>query len=166
MLGFEAHEAVRTHFQKLLRAEGFIELADKLDQGAAAAPKRETLKVFAVDDSRMILNIYRSVLHKLGLEPQLYEFPAEAIKEVRRLRPDVILTDLNMPDISGIELTQQVRQWFNTEQMPIVMVTTQNESQDNEAALAAGVNRILNKPFTEKTIGQALEAVGVSLPKT
>ncbi|MEJ2640235.1 MAG: HEAT repeat domain-containing protein [Desulfosarcinaceae bacterium] len=165
MLGFEAHEAVRTHFQKLLRAEGLEELADRLDQGETAAPKREILKVFAVDDSRMILNIYRSVLHKLGLAPQLYEFPAEAIKDVQRLRPDVILTDLNMPEFSGIELTQQVRQRFSAEQLPIVMVTTQNESQDNEAALAAGVNRILNKPFTEKTIGQALEAVGIALSK-
>jgi CheY-like chemotaxis protein/HEAT repeat protein len=165
MLGFETHEAVRTHFQKLLRGEGLDELADRLDQGDTAAPTLETLKVFAVDDSRMILNIYRSVLHKLGLEPQLYEFPAEAIKDVQSLRPDVILTDLNMPEISGIELTQQVRQWFSAEELPIVMVTTQNESQDNEAALAAGVNRILNKPFTEKTIGQALEAVGISLTK-
>jgi CheY-like chemotaxis protein len=99
------------------------------------------------------------------LEPQLYEFPAEAIKDVQRLRPDIVLTDLNMPEISGIELTQQVRRWFTVEELPIVMVTTQNESQDNEAALAAGVNRILNKPFTEKTIGQALEAVGITLPK-
>ncbi|MEJ2642938.1 MAG: response regulator, partial [Desulfosarcinaceae bacterium] len=164
-LSIEAHEAVRTHFQKLLRAEGFEALADRLDRRAAEAPKREGLKVFAVDDSRMILNIYRSVLHKLGLEPQLYEFPAEAIKDVQRLRPDIVLTDLNMPEISGIELTQQVRRWFTVEELPIVMVTTQNESQDNEAALAAGVNRILNKPFTEKTIGQALEAVGITLPK-
>jgi CheY-like chemotaxis protein len=165
MLGFDAHEEVRTHFQELLRSEGFEELADKLDQGIVEAPERESLKVFAVDDSRMILNIYRSVLHKLGLAPQLYEFPAEAIDNVKSLRPDVILTDLNMPDISGIELTQQVRQWFSKDELPIVMVTTQNESQDNEAALAAGVNRILNKPFTEKTIGQALEDVGVTLPK-
>jgi CheY-like chemotaxis protein len=163
MLGGEAPEEVRTHFDKLLRAEGHLELAAQLDQGEAAAPQRRVLKVFAVDDSRMILNIYRSVLHKLGLEPQLYEFPADAIANVQRLRPDVILTDLNMPEISGIELTRQVRQWYGAEEMPIVMVTTQNESQDNEAALAAGVNRILNKPFTEKTIGQALEAVGIAL---
>jgi CheY-like chemotaxis protein len=104
------------------------------------------------------------VLHKLGLEPQLFEFPAKAIAKVKGERPDIILTDLNMPEISGIELTRQVRQWFSAEEMPIVMVTTQNESQDNEAALAAGVNRILNKPFTEKTIGQALTDVGIALP--
>lgn len=164
MLSVEAHESTRLHFQQLLKEEGQTELADKLG-GAQPAPKRDVLKVFAVDDSRMILSIYRSVLHKLGLEPQLFEFPAKAIANVQRVRPDVILTDLNMPEISGIELTRQVRQWFTAEQLPIVMVTTQNESQDNEAALAAGVNRILNKPFTEKSIGQALEDVGIALPK-
>jgi CheY-like chemotaxis protein len=165
MLGFEAHEAVRKHFQKLLREEGLTELADQLETTAPVKPQRKGLKVFAVDDSRMILSIYRSVLHKLGLAPQLFEFPAKAIAEVQRERPDVILTDLNMPEISGIELTRQVRRWFGAEELPIVMVTTQNESQDNEAALAAGVNRILNKPFTEKTIGQALADVGIALPE-
>jgi CheY-like chemotaxis protein/HEAT repeat protein len=166
MLGTEVHQAVRDHFQTLLSDDGQADLAAMLDTAAAPAPKRRKgLKVFAVDDSRMILSIYRSVLHKLGLEPQLFEFPAKAIAKVKGERPDIILTDLNMPEISGIELTRQVRQWFSAEEMPIVMVTTQNESQDNEAALAAGVNRILNKPFTEKTIGQALTDVGIALPK-
>jgi CheY-like chemotaxis protein len=165
MLRVDAHEAVRTHFETLLREDGQAELAAKLSGGTAKpAPKRDGLKVFAVDDSRMILSIYRSVLHKLGLEAELFEFPAEAIAKVQKERPDIILTDLNMPEISGIELTRKVRQSFTSEQLPIVMVTTQNESQDNEAALAAGVNRILNKPFTEKTIGQALTDVGIALP--
>jgi CheY-like chemotaxis protein/HEAT repeat protein len=163
MLSCDAHEAVRNHFRTLLREEGLAELADQLETTVPAKPRREALKVFAVDDSRMILSIYRSVLHKLGLAPQLFEFPAEAIAKVKSERPDIILTDLNMPEVSGIELTRQVRQWFGAEELPIVMVTTQNESQDNEAALAAGVNRILNKPFTEKTIGEALTGVGIEL---
>ena len=165
MLGTEVHQAVRDHFQTLLSDDGQAELAAMLDTAAPAPNRRKVLKVFAVDDSRMILSIYRSVLHKLGLEPQLFEFPAKAIAKVQSERPDIILTDLNMPEISGIDLTRQVRQWFSAEEMPIVMVTTQNESQDNEAALAAGVNRILNKPFTEKTIGQSLTDVGIALPK-
>ncbi|MDJ0781591.1 MAG: HEAT repeat domain-containing protein [Desulfosarcinaceae bacterium] len=164
MLKVDAHAAIRDHFEVLLRENGQAELADRLGSGAAeAASQKDALTVFAVDDSRMILNIYRSVLHKLGLAPELFELPAEAIERVREMRPDVILTDLNMPEISGIELTRQVRQWFSAEQMPIVMVTTQNESQDNEAAIAAGVNRILHKPFTETTIGQALASVGVAV---
>ena len=115
------------------------------------------MKVFAVDDSRMILNIYRKVLHNIGCDPALFEFPAEAIQQVQSNRQDLIFTDLNMPEISGVDLTRVVRQWFNKAQLPIIMVTTKNESQDHEAAQAAGVNAILHKPFTEAVLRGALE---------
>ena len=62
-----------------------------------------------------------------------------------------------MPDISGIELTRAVRMIFSKEQLPIIMVTTQNEASDNEAALAAGVNAILYKPFNEESLRSTLE---------
>jgi CheY-like chemotaxis protein len=105
----------------------------------------------------MILNIYRSVLHNLGCEPTLFEFPAQAIEQVRQIKPDLILTDLNMPEISGVDLTVAVRQWYSKEELPIIMVTTQNECQDNEAARDAGVNDILNKPFNETSLRRVIE---------
>ena len=114
------------------------------------------LKVFAVDDSKMILNIYRTVLHNLGCSSRLFEFPSEAIKQIWKEKPDIILTDLNMPDITGIDLTGEVRKLFNDEELPIVMVTTQDEARDNDAAYSAGVNSILQKPFTESQIKDVL----------
>ena len=104
----------------------------------------------------MILNIYRSILHKMGCHPILFEFPAEAIDQVREQKPDLIFTDLNMPDISGVELTKRIRQWFSKEQLPIIMVTTQNECQDNDAAYTAGITAILHKPFTEDMLRTAM----------
>jgi CheY-like chemotaxis protein len=68
----------------------------------------------------------------------------------------VILTDLNMPDITGIEFTKEIRQWYSKSELPIIMVTTQKEAQGNKAAYAAGVNDIILKPFTEAKIGKAL----------
>ncbi|MEJ2039055.1 MAG: response regulator [Desulfosarcinaceae bacterium] len=110
-----------------------------------------------MDDSKMILNIYRSVLHNLGCDPEVFEFPAEAIEQARKTKPDLIFTDLNMPEISGVELTEQVRRRYSKEQLPVIMVTTQNECQDNEAARIAGVNAILHKPFNEDSLRQAME---------
>jgi CheY-like chemotaxis protein len=73
-------------------------------------------------------------------------------------KPDLIFTDLNMPDINGVELAKAVRQVYSKEQLPIIMVTTQNECQDNEAAIKAGVNAILNKPFNERMLREAMQA--------
>ena len=151
----KAHPEVKTGFSKLLADAGYHDLAEKI------APKKDKkgkgkLKVFAVDDSRMVLNIYRTVLHNLGCDSLLFEFPARAIESVKKEKPDIILTDLNMPDISGIDLTREIRKTFTKEQMPIVIVTTQDESRDYESAFKAGINDIMRKPFTESLVGDIL----------
>ncbi len=153
----QAHGDVREHFAALLKTHGQAELATAI-ASSTCAERSNVLKVFAVDDSKMILNIYRSILHNMGCEPVLFEFPAEAIKRVATDKPDLIFTDLNMPDVSGVELTRAVRRQYPKEALPIIMVTTQNECQDNDAALKAGVNAILNKPFNEQMLRAAMEA--------
>ena len=159
-LSNQAHPDLRAHFITLLNENDLQELAGRLDKASAPKAKVSALKVFAVDDSKMILNIYRSILHSLGCESFLFEFPAEALDKVKNIKPDIILTDLNMPDIDGIELTKKIREIFNKKQLPIIMVTTQNEVQDNEAAYAAGVDKIINKPFNEEQIGKILTEFG------
>ncbi|BBO78261.1 hypothetical protein DSCW_56780 [Desulfosarcina widdelii] len=158
-LSSRAHPDVRTHFAELMEKNGLGDLS-----GQVADQAREetvaSLKVFAVDDSKMILNIYRSILHSLGCESTLFEFPAEALQAIKDDPPDFIFTDLNMPHINGIELIREVRSQFDKDTLPIAMVTTQNESQDNQAAYDAGVNAILNKPFTAEDLGKVLKELG------
>ncbi|HSO19721.1 MAG TPA: HEAT repeat domain-containing protein, partial [Desulfosarcina sp.] len=154
-----AHPDVHARFVALMEKSGHGGLAAQVGEqtGSESAP---CLNVFAVDDSKMILNIYRGILHGLGCLPRLFEFPAEALKAVAADPPDVIFTDLNMPHINGIDLIRDVRRRYGRDRLPIIMVTTQNESQDNDAAYAAGVDMILHKPFTAEDLGKALEAVG------
>jgi CheY-like chemotaxis protein/HEAT repeat protein len=151
----EAHPDTRGYFVKLLMENGLQEIATKI---AGPVEERAAHKplVYAVDDSKMILNIYRSTLHNIGYRPMLFEFPATALERVRVERPQAILTDLNMPDIDGVEFTRRVRQWFDKDELPIIMVTTQNDVQDADIARKAGVNTILHKPFTETQIKAVL----------
>ena len=151
----KAHPDVRSYFARILENAGQDDLAKEI-MPKKAAKEKATLKVFAVDDSKMILNIYRTVLYNLGCESHLFEFPAKALQRAQKEKPDVILTDLNMPDITGIEFTKGIRQWYSKSDLPIIMVTTQKEAQENKAAYAAGVNDIIHKPFTEAQIGKAL----------
>ena len=154
-LADNASPDICSHFVNLLAQKGYSELAGQIT--VEGTPERTGKpRVFAVDDSRMVLSIYRKTLHNLGCDSQLFEFPAGALEKIRQDKPDVILTDLNMPDISGIELTKRVRQTYGKDELPIIMVTTQSEGQDSESAYAAGVNGILQKPFSEDKIGKAL----------
>ncbi len=150
------HQDTRNHYYKILQQNGLNDFAGKLtgNQEQAVRPK-----VVAVDDSRMILNIYKATLHELGFDPVLFEFPASALKWLESEKPLMVLTDLNMPDITGIQLTQRIREKYSAKLLPIIMVTTQNESQDNEAAHSAGVNVILHKPFNAKSLGAAMDKI-------
>ena len=150
------HKDIRDHYHRLLQKEGKTEFAKKLTGGVETGVRQ---KVVAVDDSRMILNIYKATLHELGYDPVLFEFPASALEWLKAEKPLMVLTDLNMPEITGIQLVKRVRETYNSEQLSIIMVTTQNESQDNEAAMAAGVSAILHKPFNVKTLGGAMRKV-------
>ncbi len=114
-------------------------------------------KVLAVDDSRMILGIYKSILHGLGYEPVLFEFPASALEWLQQEKPLAVFTDLNMPKITGIELTKKVRERYSARLLPVIMVTTQSEAEDHSAAKAAGVNGILAKPFNADALKRALD---------
>ena len=151
----KAHPDIRSFYGRILEKAGHNDLSKKIMPKKAAKVKA-TLRVYAVDDSKMILNIYRTMLHNLGCESLLFEFPAKALERIQKDAPDVILTDLNMPDITGIDLAKSVRRWYSNGELPIIMVTTQNEGHDDKAALAAGINDIIHKPFTEMQIGKAL----------
>jgi CheY-like chemotaxis protein len=61
-----------------------------------------------------------------------------------------------MPEISGIELTKRIRSTYSAETLPVIMVTTQSDVQDHEAATAAGVNSILIKPFNADSLRTAM----------
>lgn len=151
----KAHQDIRDYFYLALKEQGFSELAMRLiDPQAKPGPRK---RVCAVDDSRMILNIYKSTLHELGFEPIVFEFPASAWEWLQTEQPDIVLTDLNMPEITGIDLCQQIRSKFTKEQLPVIMITTQNEVNDNRAALEAGVNEIMYKPFTAQSLAEVLK---------
>ncbi len=149
-----AHKDIREHYHKLLADAGIDDFARKI---IGKDDRAIRLKVVAVDDSRMILNIYKATLYELGYEPILFEFPASALEWLKNEKPAMVLTDLNMPDITGVQLAKRIREKYTAESLPIIMVTTQNESQDNEAAMAVGINAILHKPFNAKSLGVAME---------
>ena len=149
-----AHRDIRSHYEALLRQKGMEAFAAKIS--GSETDRSARVKVCAVDDSRMILNIYKATLHELGFEPVLFEFPAGALEWIAREKPALVLTDLNMPEISGIELTEGIRKIYSAEELPVVMVTTQSDVQDHGAAAAAGVNSILIKPFNANSLRAAM----------
>jgi CheY-like chemotaxis protein len=149
-----AHRDIKNHYIALLKEKGLEDFAVRISGEELEGKTR--IKICAVDDSRMILNIYKATLHELGFDPVLFEFPAGALAWLAKEKPAMVLTDLNMPEISGIELTKRIRTLYSAETLPVIMVTTQSDIQDHEAAVAAGVNSILIKPFNIESLRTAM----------
>jgi len=156
-LGTEAHPDLRRHFDKLLRQHGYSAIANRLRLSERSPQATGHGLIYAVDDSRMMLKIYQHSLHQLGFTAVLFEFPTSALAQMCQVKPDVLLTDLNMPEMTGIELTTRLRTMYTPEQLPIIMVTTQQDQPAQDTAYGAGVSAILPKPFTVEQLDTVLQ---------
>jgi len=161
-----AHPEVRDHFLKLLKSKGEKKLSKRIKDAVAPETSTKKIKVVAVDDSKMMLKIYMRALHEMGYESTTYEFPAEAVKAVKKSKPDILITDLNMPEVNGLQLTEELRKTYSSKQLPIIMITTQsdisgqavasNKDSSENAVEKAGVDMVLNKPFQDTELQAAI----------
>lgn len=148
------------HYAAVFRERGNHPAAGELS-ALCPGTKAPAKRIFAVDDSRMILTIYKGVLNRLGYEPVLFESPEAAVQSALDDPPSAVLTDLNMPGISGVEVVRRIRAAYTRTRLPVIMVTTQESGQDFVEAKAAGVNLVVKKPFTDIDIGRALSEAGI-----
>lgn len=101
--------------------------------------------ILAVDDSEPIRKMLRMVLANSGHTLELAEDGIEALDKFSRHRFDLVVTDINMPRMTGLELIRQIRNL--TKDVPILALTTESEQQMRERGKTAGVDGWIVKPF-------------------
>jgi two-component system, chemotaxis family, chemotaxis protein CheY len=110
-------------------------------------------EILVVDDSKVMRDM---IIACLRAEPGLGFAHAgsglEAIEKLSLRRYDLVLLDLNMPDIGGIEVVQFIRGQDQLKRLPIVIVTTRGDEDSKARALGAGADRFLSKPFSPEAI--------------
>ena len=118
------------------------------------------VRVLVVDDSRVMRAYIRGAL-KESLDCAVVEAASgfEALRLLPRETYDVVITDINMPDINGLELIRFVRKSERHREVPIVIVSTQSSDRDRERALELGADRFLGKPFRPEDIVDAVSRV-------
>ncbi|BCS89420.1 HEAT repeat domain-containing protein [Pseudodesulfovibrio sediminis] len=105
-------------------------------------------KALAADDSRSMCAMHRAILTDLGFEPYMAANGEEAYEFIEQdVDFDVIITDMNMPIMDGMELVSKVRNTPGYEDVPIIMVTTESEADQQNLASKAGVSAFITKPF-------------------
>ena len=103
-----------------------------------------TANILVVDDEPQIRRVLRSTLTTQGYVITDAKTGEEALESLRRERPDLVLLDMNMPGMGGIETCREIRRASDA---PIIMLTVRNAERDKVAALDAGADDYVVKPF-------------------
>lgn len=137
------------------------EPAHATDEAPPPLAPRMSLRVLLADDNPINQEVGRRMLEKLGCQVTVVPDGRRAFEKFQQHRWDAILMDIEMPELSGVEATQQIRQWEHHNGhaiTPIIAVTANAMRGACEHYLEAGMDGYLAKPFTRAQLQAALEA--------
>ncbi|HHQ41882.1 MAG TPA: response regulator [Chromatiales bacterium] len=116
-------------------------------------------KALLVDDSTTLLMSIEGVLKKAGWEVRTATGGREALATLASYKPDLIITDLNMPGMDGITLIREIRKLPQTRFVPILMLTTESLQAKRQEAKAAGATGWLVKPVQANALMDVVRRV-------
>ena len=102
-------------------------------------------KILVVDDEAQIIRVLRHILNAHGYSVRTAEDGESAFEVFQEWEPDLVLTDLQMPNVGGLELCKRLR---NVSDVPIIILSVRNEEKTIVEALDAGADDYVTKPFS------------------
>jgi two-component system phosphate regulon response regulator PhoB len=116
-------------------------------------------RILVVEDEPSIRDLIAFGLRRSGFQVAVAEHSQAALATIGDRRPDLILMDWMLPDMSGLELTRQLRRDTNTRDIPIIMLTARAEETDKVTGLEGGADDYLTKPFSARELIARIQAV-------
>lgn len=104
-------------------------------------------KILIVDDEEYIVELLRINLKKQGYEPICAYSGVEALEQAQKMRPDLILLDIMMPDMDGLETCRKLREDRTMKKVPIIILSAKSEETDKVIGLGVGADDYMTKPF-------------------
>jgi two-component system, OmpR family, phosphate regulon response regulator PhoB len=115
--------------------------------------------VLLVDDERDLLSLLDFNLRAAGFETSLATTGEQALAQVRRRVPDLVVLDLMLPDVSGTEVCRQLKSDPRTKHVPVVMLTAKGDEVDRVVGFELGADDYVTKPFSVRELVLRLKAV-------
>ncbi len=109
-----------------------------------------------IDDEKQIRRLLRAALESAGYRVTEAECGQKGVSEVAMTRPDVVLLDMGLPDMDGVEVLKRLREWSR---VPVLVASVRDGAQDKIAALDAGADDYVTKPFDTAELIARLRAI-------
>lgn len=119
------------------------------------------MHILIVEDDNDSRNVLQVLLQRLGALVEAASSAKEALERLSRRRPDVLVSDIGMPDEDGYSLIRRVRQLGDNRRLPAIALTAYARKQDAEAAVSAGYDRHLAKPVAPAELVRAIKSVAM-----
>lgn len=110
--------------------------------------------VLIADDDADILLLVRAVLERSGHEVVAASDGAEALASVRARKPDLVVLDIAMPEVDGLEVLRRLRADPTTSELPVVLLSARAQEADVERGFAIGASAYLKKPFSPRELSE------------
>ncbi|MBT9614161.1 MAG: chemotaxis response regulator CheY [Burkholderiales bacterium] len=118
------------------------------------------MKFLVVDDFSTMRRIVRNLLKELGFQNvDEAEDGVAALSKLRGSQFDFVVSDWNMPNMTGIDLLKEIRADANLKHLPVLMVTAEAKKENIVSAAQAGANGYIVKPFTAATLEEKLNKI-------
>jgi len=124
-----------------------------VDDGGSAG------RILVVDDEEDLLELVRYNLSKEGYEVECVGTGEDALKAARRQPPDLVVLDLMLPALDGLEVCRRLKGDAKTRQVPIIMLTAKGEETDMIAGLERGADDYIAKPFSPRVLAARVRAL-------
>ncbi len=119
-----------------------------------------TTRILVVDDFPTMRRIIKNLLKQLGFQHiGEAENGVHALSYMKENTVDFVITDWNMPKMTGIDLLKSIRSDANFKSIPVLMVTAESEKENIVEAIQAGVSNYVVKPFTAETLKDKIEKI-------
>ncbi len=118
-----------------------------------------TPRVLLIEDEPNITEAIRFILSRDGCEVVTLADGLGAVQAVRKDVPDLLILDLMLPGVSGLDILVQLRSDPATARLPVLMLTAKGQGRDREAAERAGANHFMTKPFSNDDMRAAVRAL-------
>lgn len=119
-------------------------------------------KIMIIDDEPFILVMIEERLKRAGFKVITHKQSVNALEKIRAERPDLIILDWMMPEISGLEVCKSLKADPELCSIPVIMLTAKSQEDDEKLGMNCGVDRYITKPFSPK---QLVEDVVQTLQK-
>jgi len=120
------------------------------------------MRALVVEDSKTIRTILCAYLRKMDIQVLEAADGREALERLKEMSPlDLVLVDWNMPVMNGIDFIRAVRELHIFDPLPLIMVTTNSESEHLGEAMDAGANLYIQKPCTFDALREKIEQLGL-----